>query len=397
MLAVALIANDPLYASWLADVLGDDCEVHWLRPDDPEDPAPAQLARLETPDAVLVEPDPALLRSIGESTPALLAAVAMDSPGDTAIALVRAGASDIFVMGRDDREIRGRLDTLLRSRLTQSAPSTGGARQGDDCVVTTLLGPGGNGDLAFAAVHLALGLMQKMRRAGERVLLLDLGLPCGASLIHLDLTQTYSVHDAVNDTYRCDASLIDSALTRHGSDGLYLLSLPEDQVGPASIGETELSALLGVLREHFRHIVCAVGPHWPMSITRGVLEASDQAAMLSDGGIVNSRATRAFLSALRQEDVSLARLGLICDSARGVQALDAENLARLLELPLWADLHGSPQARAKAVNLGQPLFQIAPRDASARTLLELAERLHSGRDPVMTEAPRGFWQRLGGA
>lgn len=119
--------------------------------------------------------------------------------------------------------------------------------------------------------------------------------------------------------------------------------------------------------------------------------------MVSDGGIVSSRATRAFLQALRQEDVALSGLGLICDSARGVQALDAPNLARLLELPLWEDLRGSPQMRAKAVNRGEPLFQVAPRDATARSLQSLALRLHRGVAPQQEAPAQGFWGRLIGA
>ncbi len=396
MLGIALIASDPLYSSWLADVLGDDCELHWLRPDDPDDPVLAQLARLETPDAILVEPNPTLVRDVAEATSSLVAAVSMDSLGDTAITLVRAGASDIFIMGRDDGEIRQRMDALLRSRMAQPRGNeTGVGALSRNADLTVLLGPGGNGDLSFCGVHLALALLQRVH-AGERVLLMDLGLPCGASLVHLDLNQSYSILDAVNDTYRCDASLIDSAFARHGSEGLYLLSVPEDQVGPAPLGEVELGALLPVLREHFRHIVVVAGPHWPIGISRYLLESATHAAFVSDGGIVNSRSTRAFLQVLRQEDVSLGQLGLICDSARGVQALDAGNLARLLELPLWADLRGSPQARAKAVNRGEPLFHVAPRDATAKTLMHLASRLHAGRKPTEPASSSGLWDRLTG-
>lgn len=396
MLAIALIAVDPLYSSWLADVLGDDCELHWLRPDDPDDPVLAQLDRLEPPDVVLIEPGAQLVRDVTAHTGALTAAVSMDSLGDAAITLVRAGAADIFIMGRDDGEIRSRLDALLRARTRSPQGKEPNAPIRRHADLTVLLGPGGNGDLSFCGVHLALALLQQVH-AGERVLLIDLGLPSGSALVHLDLNQSYSILDAVNDTYRCDASLIDSAFARHGNEGLYLLAVPEDQVGPPALGEVELGALLPVLREHFRHIVVIAGAHWPVMATRYLLEAATHTAFVTDGGIVNSRATRAFLQVLRQEDLSLGQMGLICDSARGVQALDAANLSRLLELPLWADLRGSPQARAKAVNRGEPLFQVAARDASARTLLELAAQLHSGRRPENTVPSTRFWDRLTGA
>lgn len=396
MLSIALIATDPLYASWLADVLGDDCELHWLRPDDPEDPVLDQLDRLDRPDVILAEPNAALIRDVAGASESLLAAVSIDSLGETAITLVRAGAADIFVMGRDDTELRSRLDSLLRTRMQASqANESSSSRIARNADLTVLLGPGGNGDLSFCGVHLALALLQRAH-AGERVLLMDLATPCGSSLVHLDLTQSYSILDAVNDTYRCDASLIDSAFARHGTEGLYLLSLPEDQIGPASLSEVELGALLPVLREHFRHIVVVVSPQWPLGIPRYLLDTATNAAFVSDGGIVNSRSTRAFLQVMRQEDIPLGRLGLIADSARGVQALDASNLARLLELPLWADLQGSPQARAKAVNRGEPLFRVAPRDGSARALLELAAKLHAGRQPESPVSNGGFWSRVTG-
>ena len=78
MLSVALIASDPLYASWLADVLGEDCELHWLRPDDPEDPALVQLQRLEPPDAVLVEPNATLIRDVANAGVVSISPVARD-------------------------------------------------------------------------------------------------------------------------------------------------------------------------------------------------------------------------------------------------------------------------------------------------------------------------------
>jgi len=81
--------------------------------------------------------------------------------------------------------------------------------------------------IAFLAEHLALGILEA-QGPNERVLLLDIANPAGAAAIFLNINATYSALDAINDAYRCDQSVVDTAFTRHSS-GLYVLITISDQ------------------------------------------------------------------------------------------------------------------------------------------------------------------------
>ena len=234
-------------------------------------------------------------------------------------------------------------------------------------------------------------------RPGERVLLLDLAVPHGASLVFLNLAQSYSLLDAVQDVYRCDQTLIDTAFVRHGS-GLYVLTLPEDLVEPASFEERDLLALLDVLVRYFHSIVICSAANLAIETTAGIVSRAAASCMISDGGILNSRANKHLLKALRLEDCALDRLGLIVDSDGIARGLDASSLAQLVELPLWGEMPVNAQNRLRAMNAGEPLFKLVPKDPYCRAMQDLARRLAKGDIKAMTvrQERGGLLQRVFG-
>lgn len=387
-----VVADDPVYLNWLQNALGGGVQLSLLRPLDADD----LLSRVQaagTVDLLFVHFAPTNLESRVVWTERLLerwpdlAVVGIGKAGepDVVLAAMRAGARDFFTLQRDEAGVAAQVSKLLR----RSAAGVRGAapRQGKQFVV---LGSHPHESTAFLASHLALACAEIAGR-GPRVLLADLSQPAGAASVLLNLTPSYGVLDAVSDVYRCDATLVDTAFPKHSS-GLCVLSLPEDQMGLPTVVGDDLLKMSELLRGLFAVSVFAVDSTLPLATLSGLITQADQTLVLADQTVLRSRRCKHLLRALRLENCPLDRAGLVVDGYRRRIGLEPENLMELLDLPLRAILSGDPLARVQAMNAGEPLFTIAPKDAYARDLRRLAQQLLRGE--AAAAEPAGWFDRL---
>lgn len=393
-----VVANDPVYQGWLQNAAGSTMDVALLPASGTQD-ALAQIEARGRIDVVFVEFDShdvaqraafveRLLERHGQIPVVGLGA---DDNPQWVLAAMRAGARDFFVLHRDDATLGLQIGRLLRR--SSAAPATQSAVQKSGKLFGVVSAHPGE-SIAFLAEHLALGILEA-QGSNERVLLLDLATPAGAAAIFLNINATYSALDAINDAYRCDQSLVDTAFARHSS-GLYVLSLPEDLLGQPSIDSGELLKLLQVLRSLFSHIVVALDGHLPLSALVSVANEADRLLLLSDQSILRSRHNKHLLRALRLEGCSLDRAGLVVDDYRRRLGLEPKNLAELFELPLFAALQIDSSNRAVSMNSGEPLYTLARKDTYALGVKKLAASLISGL-PIPVASPQGFLDRLRGA
>lgn len=369
----ALVAADPVFLTWLKETLGSSVDLHWVRPEDPIEPVSAQLARIDQLEVAFVEAHPAqqrtgLLEQLADENPALLLiAVGADSPSDAVLDAMRAGARDFFVMGRDDQQLSERLRKLMRK--SGQTPVRDAARGQLYSVHSAI----GSPTAAFTAQHLALALLERAG-PGQRVLLLDVAHPVGAALVFMNLAQTYTLLDAVQDVFRCDQTLIDTAFVRHPG-GLYVLSLPEDRVEPPTLDEPDLLTLLEVLSKHFDSIVLCAGNNLALETTTSIIGRAYRSLLIGDGSILSGRANKHLIKALRLEQGQLDRLGLLVDSDGLARGLDAASLAQLVELPLWAEMPVQHVNRIRAMNSGESLYKLFPKDPYCESMRRLAAAL----------------------
>ncbi|MDR3415966.1 MAG: hypothetical protein P4L83_07260 [Nevskia sp.] len=392
-----VVANDPAFHSWLQDAAGSAVEVSLLQLPNDQDPT-AQLEARGRVELVFCEFDgrnfaqrAAFIERFTErhwQVP-LVGIAAADNP-QWMLAAMRAGARDFLVLRRDDVTLADQIARVLR-RSSAGAATQVAQKSGK---VHGVLSSQPSENIAFLAEHLALGVLETVG-SNERVLLLDLASPPGAAAIFLNISATYSALDAVNDAYRCDQTLVDTAFPRHGS-GLYVLSLPEDLLGTPTVDSAELLKLLQVLRGLFGHTVIALDGHLPVQLLAGVARDADRLLLLSDQSILKSRLNKHLLRALRVEGCTLERAGLVVDDYRRRLGLEPRNLAELFELPLFAALQGEPSHRAVSMNSGEPLYTLARKDPYTLGVKKLAAGLISGQ--MSAQSPQlGFLDRLKGA
>lgn len=313
----------------------------------------------------------------------------LDDP-DAMLIAMRAGARDFFVRGRDEATLSTQLARLLRRSLAgQGAGSGAPTKVGK---LFTVISGHPHESIAFFAEHLALAIAEGVGK-DERVLLIDLATPSGAAAIFLNLNQTYTVLDAINDAHRCDQTLIDTAFTRHSS-GLYVLSLPEDLLGRTPIDVEQLLALVQVVRSFFAYTVVAMDGHLPITALAGTIGPSDRTLLLSDQSILKSRHNKYLLRSLRLEGCSLDRVALVVDNYRRKLGLEPRNLAELFELPLVASLETESYNRIVSMNSGEPLYTLARKDPYCAGVRKLVQTLLSGGELKAAAEPQGFLDRF---
>jgi pilus assembly protein CpaE len=384
-----VVADDPVYVSWLQNAAGQSTDFSLLRPLDADDLIERiqMLGRVDIVffqfDAANVETRVAMVERLLDRMPEVPAAglgAAENSP-DIVLAAMRAGARDFFVLRRDEANVAALMAKLLRRTTTVAKTQQ---KQGK---LFSVLSANSLPETAFVAGHLALALAKQIP-SSERVLFVDVALPAGAGTIFLNINQSYSVLDAINDVYRADQTLVETAFSRHAS-GIYVLSLPEDLVGRPQVNIDEFTKLLQVMRGLFGCVVVALDGLQPLDGLRTVVAQSDRSLLLSNQSIIMSRHNKYLLRALRLEDTPLDRTALVVDQYQKRIGLEPENLAELLDIPLAGTLASSGHARIQAMNAGEPMFALAPKDAFCEDVRGLAQALLSGNAAAAPAARSG--------
>lgn len=392
-----VVSSDPVYQVWLQNAAGATMDVALLSPAGGQDVVALIEARGRI-DVLFVEFDSqevaqraALVeRFLERHWQIPVVGLGADDNPQWVLAAMRSGARDFFVLRRDDATLSVQIGRLLRRSSVPGAANQAAVQKTGKLYGVLSAHPGES--IAFLAEHLALAMLELVGPT-ERVLLFDIAAPAGAAAIFLNINATYSALEAINDAYRCDQSLVDTAFAKHSS-GLYVLSMPEDLLGQPSIDSGELLKLLQVFRSLFSHVVVAIDGHLPLSALVGVANDAERLMLLSDQSILRSRHNKHLLRALRLEGCSLDRAGLVVDDYRRRLGLEPTNLAELFELPLFAALQSDPSNRAVSMNSGEPLFTLARKDPYAVGVKKLAASVLSGQPIAVPQ--QGFLDRLRG-
>ncbi|SFF38681.1 pilus assembly protein CpaE [Fontimonas thermophila] len=388
-----VVADDPVYLSWLENAAGQGAEFSLVRPLDAEDliERVQAMGRIDVAffqfESSNLDSRVSMMERLVERMPDLpVAGLGADSNPDIVLAAMRAGARDFFVLRRDESDVAALMSKLLR----RAAPAARAVQKQGRMFGVFAAHP--TDIVAFVAEHLALAAVDMLPH-NEPVLLVDMATPAGAAAIFLNINQSYSVLDAINDVYRCDQTLVDTAFSKHPS-GLYLLSLPEDLVGRPQVNFEEFAKLLQVVRGLFGCVIVTFDGHLPLPAIASIITQADRSVLLSDQSIIKSRHCKYLLRALRLEDCPLDRTALVVDNYRRRLGLEPENLAQILDLPVLGTLacsHG--HARIQAMNAGEPLFTLAPKDPFCADVRRLTAALLGGQ-ARMEPAARGFLSRL---
>lgn len=393
-----LIADDPGYQGWLDKCLSG--EVSILPADGDTQDALVEEVRT-TPDVAVVfvefgglqlDRRTRLVEALTTQFPEVaIVAVGGNEESNAVLSAMRAGASDYFVINRDDDNLVALVNRVLRrSRATETAAQAPDDRGNLYAVIASQQ----NASIPFIAMHMALA-MQEGGDESRRILLLDLSLPGGASLVFLNTEQQYSALEALGDAQRLDQTLIDTAFT-HYRDNFHVLSWAESTVGPPSVDHADFVRLLDKCRHFFDVVVVAADSGMFISGLATLLDNATRSILITDQSVLKSRQNRHLLHALRGADCQLDSLRLVIDSYLPNVGLDPDRLASLLGIEFLASLSGRNQARIQAMNAGENMFEFAPRNSFPREIRSLVEQLTGDRLAAPEADQGGLLERLFG-
>lgn len=343
-------------------------------------------------------------------TPGLpLFGVGSTAAGDASgvLAALRAGVLDFIDMDAGDEEIRSLLEHALHmpaaSRTQPTAPAS--RRQGQ---LVLLLGVRPGVGCSTLAAHLgALAMPPAPKPAAgntppavgknapadttPQALLLDLGQPAGDAELYLGVAGDFRYADALRNAGRIDATLLRSALSRHGASRLAVLSQGAQSTLPPP-DAIETGMLVERLREHVGLLLCDLGGLPTRLVPTALLRAADEIWLVVDQGIAAVVSLDTCLRELEQVGARDRRLGLVVNRHDDDCGLSPEQIAKRFDLPLLATLPDRPRPLRASANQGLLLHQAAPRDPYIRALAPLRARLRTGTPRDTAAVPA--WKKL---
>lgn len=298
----------------------------------------------------------------------MLTVVAVADHPDQEILLgaIRAGARDFVTTGTNKNEV-----VHLINRLQHRAPVITRVQSNHGSVVSLISARPGS-DTPLLTLHLALALQEQEKDA--KILLLDLGAPAGDVLTYLGIQAPYSFPDAIQSIRRLDSTLIDSAFAKHES-GIKLLAMPEDYTGMAELTSADIYVLLGVLKQHFSHIIVNLGGVPYSDFLNIFVSNSDMTITLLEQSVPSCKQNMDLIRKLSDSQLDMNNFRLVVDRYLRNFPPDAEDLAQGINIKLLATLPSSGIARLKMMNSGESLFKCAPRDPYTITVKKIAKKL----------------------
>ena len=220
------------------------------------------------------------------------------------------------------------------------------------------------------------GASQLPQDESAHAALLDLGLPARDGLLYLGIAGDFSFVDAVQNTRRLDATLINSAFAKH-STGAVTLAWPSDlgmlrEVSPAAAAGVvnTLKSLLGVQ-------VIDLGGMVQADFLAPLLRESGLGWVVCDqslGGIVS---TAQMLKELDAKGVNRGTLKLVLNRFNAQAGLPAKEVAQRLGLELLHVVPDRSTVLLNAASCGQLLSQSLRGDPYVTCVRSMARALLS--------------------
>lgn len=326
-------------------------------------------------DHAAVSPERSLIAGIGavaESAAGRPIVLATDDrDADHILQAVRAGADDIIPRTAEAGEVADILSRLLSGAI---ADHGGGGR------LTLVMGADPE---AAAMVATDMGLSRA--REGAPTLLLDCTMPTSAAQAYLDLPVSYGLASAIADINRLDASLLSSALARHGPTGLMLLTFDGGTgTEPVGIAPTEIAALVRLLRACCGDVILCAGSLRHGGLLRDLAALADRIELLCAQSIRELEASRRLLDRIGADNAARTRL-LVWDHHPAI-LLDSRRMADVLGVGSSLALPTDRVRVRNALNAGQPIAM----DSDGGAYMQAIRRACGAKAPALRNPLAGL-------
>ena len=288
---------------------------------------------------------------------------------DLLLAAMQAGARHCLPRTALAAELPALLDRFGRDVAVM--PATGR-------LVTVLSARGGCG-----GTTIAVNLAAELHLASQRTtLLVDMDAHYGAVAAYLGVEGQFGLGDVLAADGVIDGQLVSSTASVF-NEGLHVLLSPAtvNFSEPGAFRFERLEPVLSACRRAY-HDVVVDAPRVPMDVAADLTDAGVLTLIVFELTVIDVRTTRRMVQALLDRQVDPARILAVANRCRKrVPTLTLDDAREALEgtevYPVSNDFAGA----VKAMNLGRPLHEVAPRSALRQDLRRLLDRLPAATPP----------------
>ena len=204
------------------------------------------------------------------------------------------------------------------------------------------------------------------------VVLLDLGRPVGDCQLYMNLTSTLNVVDAARALHRIDATHWAAAMTR-ASNGVAMLSLPEDLEQMRDVSQTDMLALFERMHALFGLLLMDASGWWDAEWVSALARVSTETWLISDQSVGSLAALQRQIKLLQTQLICSSHLKLVVNHYDERYGMTAAQIAQRFGLQLIGTLPDRPLPLIVCGNQGKLLHAITERDPYIAAMIVLVE------------------------
>lgn len=283
----------------------------------------------------------------------------------------------------------------MTSDRATTAPSRATTQPPRRAQVLAFLASKGGSGATFLAVNLAQVLASR-GTAQTQVLLIDLNLQLGeAAWLMSDAPPSHDLAEVARNISRLDASLLHASL-QHVTPNFSILAAPEDPTHALEVKAAHLDAILDLAETQFDFIVLDVNK--PLDeLKLRALDRAHQIFLVVQAMVPAVRNAQRLLALFASLAYPRDKVRLVLNRYARHPGKDCDigfdELHRALGAQPFVTIPNGFKEVALAINLGEPLAQVAPASPVYHALCALAQSLQPERVQVRTPWLQRLWRR----
>lgn len=252
--------------------------------------------------------------------------------------------------------------------------------------ILSLIGCKGGAGTTFLAANLGYALAEHEHR---RVALIDLNRQFGdASFYVSDQVPGSNLADVTRQLHRLDGSLLESSMVRV-LPNYHVLAAPEEPEQALHVRPEHIDALLWTAASHYDVVVLDAGRSID-DVTVRALDQSETVLPVLQLSLPFVRDAKRLIRALAALGYSGEKVRLLVNRFDKGAAITVEDVAAALKREVFKTIPNGFSAVAASIDQGVPILKLAPGDAVAKALRQIAGALA----PHRTRKPSGWLKAL---
>jgi pilus assembly protein CpaE len=264
---------------------------------------------------------------------------------ETLLRAMRAGCNEFLQKPADSAHLSETL-ARIQGRLFLKLESSGARGR-----VLSIFGAKGGVGTTTLAVHLASYLV---KRYSKKTLLIDHYHQLGHACLYLGLKESnYHFDDLIRNVDRLDADLLQGFLVRHAS-GLAVIASPDTCTARPRTSYEDLERIFDFLRREYDYIILDSSLQYEETAA-AMIRLSDHVYLVSTPDVAALRDLSRHIENLSLSEMNSSRLRIVINRASSHDAIDAEQIEKVVRFPVSISVPNNYAELLKAINAGEPI------------------------------------------